>query len=495
MKRILFVSSEVYPYIKTGGLADVSGSLPVALHGLGHDVHILMPGYKDIVDQIRTSAKHRNIRIGASVEIVETEYPGTQIPVWLVAHEQYFDRPGNPYMSPEGTPWPDNADRFGFFCRIAVELGMNRLGFKWKPDIIHCNDWQTGLVPALLEEEPLRPATVFTIHNLAYQGLFPPETFQRLNLPARLWSMYALEFHGQLSFIKGGLVYADRITTVSPRYAQEIQEDEHGCGLNGLLAVRAERLSGILNGIDEYDWNPATDSRIPHHFSVNDLTGKALNKQVLQQRLGLALEPEHAVLALVGRLVLQKGIDLIINALPELMKLPIQLVVLGSGDKHFGMALEGWGRLYPEQIAIRLDYNENLSHLIEAGADIFLMPSRFEPCGLNQMYSQHYGTPPVVRKVGGLADTVTDTSADTLMKQQATGFVFDEANTSDFLHAVTRAVALYAQPDKWRCLQKIGMTRDFSWHNNALTYLSVYDQALQDHAAAINTNPGHIEPS
>jgi starch synthase len=490
MKRILFVSSEVYPFIKTGGLADVSGSLPVALHRLGHDVHILMPGYKETVDQIRSSATHRTFRIGASVEIIETEYPDTQISVWLVTHEEYFDRPGNPYMSPEGTSWPDNAERFGFFCRIAVELSMNRLGFKWKPDIVHCNDWQTGLIPALLEEEQPRPATVFTIHNLAYQGLFPSETFQRLNLPTRLWSMHTLEFHGQLSFIKGGLVYADRITTVSPQYAREIQKDEHGCGLNGLLTVRAERLSGILNGIDEHDWNPATDNRIPHHFNAEDLTGKALNKQVLQQRLGLALEPERALLAVIGRLVLQKGIDLIIDALPALMKLPIQFVILGSGDKHIGMALEGWSRLYPEQLAVQLFYDEDLSHLIEAGADIFLMPSRFEPCGLNQMYSQHYGTPPVVRRVGGLADTVTDTNADTLLKQQATGFVFDEANTSDFLHAVTRAVELYAQTDKWQCLQKTGMTRDFSWRNNALAYLSVYEQALQDHAAEINMNPG-----
>jgi starch synthase len=489
MKRILFVSSEVYPYIKTGGLADVSGSLPAVLHGLGHDVHILMPGYKDIIDHIRTSANHRSIRIGASVEIIETEYPGTGIPVWMVTHEQYFDRHGNPYMTPEGAPWPDNADRFGFFCRIAVELGMNRLGFKWKPDIIHCNDWQTGLVPALLEEEQLRPATVFTIHNLAYQGLFPPETFQRLNLPARLWSMHALEFHGQLSFIKGGLVYADRITTVSPRYAQEIQEDEHGCGLNGVLTARSERLSGILNGIDEHDWNPATDKRIPHHYSAENLSGKALDKQILQQRLGLAADPDRALLALIGRLVLQKGIDLVINALPELMKLPIQLVVLGSGDKYFGMALEGWSRLYPEQIAVQLDYDENLSHLIEAGADIFLMPSRFEPCGLNQMYSQHYGTPPVVRKVGGLADTVVDTTADTLMQKQATGFVFNEANAADFLYAVTRAVELYAQPELWQCLQKTGMTKDFSWRNNALAYLKVYEQAQQDHAATIHISP------
>ncbi|WNV06660.1 glycogen synthase GlgA [Candidatus Methylospira mobilis] len=489
MKRILFVSSEVYPYIKTGGLADVSGSLPAALQGLGHDVHILMPGYKDIVDQIRASARHRSIRIGASVEIVETEYPGTQITVWLVTHGQYFDRHGNPYMNPEGMPWFDNADRFGFFCRIAVELGMNRLGFKWRPDIIHCNDWQTGLVPALLEEEPLRPATVFTVHNLAYQGLFPPEAFQRLNLPARLWSMHALEFHGQLSFIKGGLVYADRITTVSPRYAQEIQGNEHGCGLNGVLTARAGRLNGILNGIDEHDWDPATDSRIPHHYSADDLSGKALNKQILQQRLNLAEEPGRALLALVGRLVLQKGIDVLINALPELMKLPIQLVVLGSGDKSFGMALEGWSRLNPEQIAVQLDYDEDLSHLIEAGADIFLMPSRFEPCGLNQMYSQHYGTPPIVRNVGGLADTVTDTTPETLCTKQATGFIFEEANANDFLRAVKYAIELYAQPELWLSLQKTGMTRDFSWHNNAVAYLNVYDLALQDHASPLNTSP------
>lgn len=480
MTKILFATSEVYPLIKTGGLADVSGSLPLALNGLGHDVRIIMPAYGDVLaalDKVQTT----RIRHGSgAMEIHETRLPGADIPVWLVASPGSFDRPGNPYLGPDGQPWPDNADRFALLCRVAVEVAMNRVGLRWKPDLVHCNDWQTGLIPALLGDEPGHPATVFTIHNLAYQGLFPAETFSQIALPQRFWTCEALEFYGLLSFIKGGLVYADRISTVSPNYAVEIQGEEFGCGLEGLLRQRADRLSGILNGIDEDAWNPANDPNIPHPYDTRDLSGKAKNKKALQGHFCLDENPDLAVLALVGRLVQQKGIDLVIDLLPKLAEMPLQLVILGSGERRYERTLEKWARLYPDRIALKLGYDEALAHLIEAGADVFLMPSRFEPCGLNQMYSQHYGTVPVVRSVGGLADTVDDASPTNLTLGKATGIVFHEAEPDALLGAITRALNLYATPDMWLRMQKTGMERDFSWRQSARQYETLYTLARQD---------------
>jgi len=361
-----------------------------------------------------------------------------------------------------------------------VEIGMNRVGFAWKPQIIHCNDWQTGLIPALLEDEPDRPSTLFTIHNLAYQGVFPKETFQKLGLPHRFWSPGSLEFYGQLCFIKGGLVYADRINTVSPTYAIEIQGKEFGCGLEGLLKERGDRLSGILNGIDEEEWNPATDPHLPAHYDAADKAGKALDKAALQQRFGLEEDPALAVIAMVGRTVQQKGIDLVIEALPELMELPLQLVILGSGEQKYEQTLKHWHRLYPDRIALTVGYDEPLAHLIEAGSDLFLMPSRFEPCGLNQMYSQRYGTVPIVRRVGGLADTVEDATFDSLVDASASGIVFDEADADELLEAIRRALRLFANKTLWGQIQMAGMGKDFSWQQSALKYLELYDQVLHD---------------
>jgi len=480
MKKILFVTSEAYPLIKTGGLADVSGSLPQALDALGHDVRIVMPAYADVLASLGKLPGKRINQAGAAIEIFETLLPGSQVPVWLVANDGAFDRAGNPYLAENGKPWPDNAERFALLCRVAVEIAMNRVGFAWKPHIVHCNDWQSGLIPALLEDEPDRPATVFTIHNLAYQGVFPPESFRQLGLPHRFWSPASLEFYGQLSFIKGGLVYADRINTVSPNYAVEIQGKEFGCGLEGLLAERADRLSGIINGIDEDAWNPATDPHLPAHYDADGMAGKAENKAKLQQRFGLEQDPDMAVIAMVGRAVQQKGIDLVIESLPELMQLPLQLVILGSGEKKYEQTLKHWHSLYPDRIALNLGYDEPLAHLIEAGADLFLMPSRFEPCGLNQMYSQRYGTVPIVRRVGGLADTVEDTTLDTLIDARASGIVFDEAEAEELLAAVQKALKLFANPALWGQIRKTGMGKDFSWRKSALKYLELYDLVLQD---------------
>jgi len=481
MNKVLFVTSEAYPLIKTGGLADVSGSLPLALTALGHDVRILMPAYGDVLAELENP--HIVVRIkqaNSLIEIAQAQLPGSTVPVWLVAQPGVFDRSGNPYLGADGKPWADNAERFALLARIAVEIGLNRVGFRWKPDVIHCNDWQTGLIPALLEDEPGRPATVFTIHNLAYQGVFPKETFQRIGLPQRFWSCNSLEFYDQLCFMKGGLVYADRINTVSPTYAREIQGDEFGCGMQGLLVQRGERLSGILNGIDTGAWDPATDPLLPHPYSAGDLSGKALNQAALRRRLGLDQASPDPVFATVGRMVQQKGIDLVIDLLPELVRLPLQLVILGSGDKRYEQTLQQWAQLYPDRIAVTVGYDEELSHWIEAGADVFLMPSRFEPCGLNQMYSQRYGTVPIVRQVGGLADTVADANATNRVCNTASGIVFRDAVDSELLAAIQRALDLFRQPAEWRKLQKAGMERDFSWHSSALQYQELYALATAD---------------
>ena len=480
MRKILFVTSEAYPLIKTGGLADVSGSLPSALNSLGQDVRILMPAYADVLARLGELPSKRIHQVGGVIEIFETTLPGSTVPVWLVAHEGAFDRTGNPYLAENGKPWPDNAERFALLCRVAVEIAMNRVGFAWKPQIVHCNDWQSGLIPALLEDEPDRPATLFTIHNLAYQGVFPREAFQKLGLPQRFWTPAALEFYGQLCFIKGGLVYADRINTVSPNYAVEIQGKEFGCGLEGLLGERSDRLSGIINGIDEEAWNPATDPHLPAHFANGDMAGKAVNKAKLQERFDLDQDSEMAVIAMVGRTVQQKGIDLVIEALPELMDLPLQLVILGSGEKKYEQTLKHWRRLYPDRISLTLGYDEPLAHLIEAGSDMFLMPSRFEPCGLNQMYSQRYGTVPIVRRVGGLADTVEDATLDNLIEAQASGIIFDESSAEELLEAVRRALKLFANKTLWQQIRKAGMSKDFSWHQSAVKYLEIYDLVIKN---------------
>lgn len=480
MKKILFVTSEAYPLIKTGGLADVSGSLPIALNALGLDVRIMMPAYADILNKFETLKTTKILQTNGAIEIIEGLLPGTQVPVWLVAHEGSFDRKGNPYLNEFGKPWPDNAERFALLSRVAVEVAMNRVGFGWKADVVHCNDWQTGLIPAFLEDEPGRPATVFTIHNLAYQGVFPKETLQEIGIPQRFWSPNALEFYDQLSFIKGGLVYADRINTVSPTYAQEIQQEEMGCGLEGLLSQRNDRLSGILNGIDEEAWDPATDPLIPHSYDKQNIDKKTYNKAALQSFFLLEQDENTALITMVGRLVQQKGIDLVIEALPNLMELPLQLVILGSGEKKYEHLLQQWSKLYPDRIALTVGYDEALAHLLEAGADLFLMPSRFEPCGLNQMYSQRYGTVPIVRKVGGLADTVEDANPTNLNNDQASGILFQQAKASSLLQAVNRALELYQNKPLWHKVQQAGMRKNFSWQLSAQQYIDLYALALED---------------
>ncbi|HEY0634100.1 MAG TPA: glycogen synthase GlgA [Gammaproteobacteria bacterium] len=483
--KILFVTSEAHPLVKTGGLGDVGGSLPGTLTGLGQAVRLVLPAYHQAVARLNGHTLRARLSLPGSedeIAILEGTLPGSEVTVWLIDAPLHFNRAGGPYGTSSGD-WPDNAERFALFARAVVELAMDRAGLDWQPDLVHCNDWQTGLVPALLAQEEQRPATLFTIHNLAYQGLFPWETFERLALPRTLWHMEALEFHGQLSFIKGGLVFADRLTTVSPTYAREIRTAAFGYGLEGLLNHRADRLSGILNGADYEIWDPARDPLIPAHFSAADLSGKARNKAALQHHFGLAERGDVPLLGVIGRMVEQKGIDLIAAATPNLISAGAQLAILGSGLPHFEQLFRELAARYPHRIGLHIGYDEPLAHLIEAGADLFLMPSRFEPCGLNQIYSLRYGTLPVVRHTGGLADTVVDTGTATLKAGTATGFVIEAASSEALTATVRRALGYYRQPKPWQQLIGNAMAQDFSWHSSARDYLALYRLTIEEHSS------------
>ena len=483
MRKVLFVTSEAHPLMKTGGLGDVAGSLPQALAASSEDVRVLMPAYRDTIPRaghLKQIAQLTLSPLAQPISLLEGRLPGTRVKTWLIDFPPAYDRPGNPYLNAHGHPWHDNAARFALLARVAVALARGEARLSWQPDIVHANDWQCGLVPALLAQDTQRPATVFTIHNLAYQGLFPYETFQALFLPPSLWSMHALEFHGQLSFIKGGIVFADRINTVSPRYAREIQTPEYGYGLDGLLYHRRAHLSGILNGIDERAWNPARDPHLAQRYSMRTLRQKERNKTALRNEFRLADDPALAVVGMVGRLVHQKGLDLALAALPRLLALPLQLVVLGSGEQPLEQALRRHAEQYPDRLAALVGYDEAVAHRIEAGADIFLMPSRFEPCGLNQMYSLRYGTVPIVRRAGGLGDTVVDADPEHLAAGTASGIVFDEPSPMALEAAVVRALTLRSNPKTWKQIQLTGMRQDFSWKKSAVAYQRLYDQAQRD---------------
>jgi len=390
-----------------------------------------------------------------------------------------FDRAGNPYVSASGQDWPDNAERFAVFARVAALLAQDALDLGWQPAVVHTHDWQTGLVAAFLADQPLRPKTVFTIHNLAYGGYFSHSDFLRLQLPGHWWSSEGAEFHGGFSMLKAGIVYADAVTTVSPTYAAEICTPAFGYGLDGLLLSMQYKLHGILNGIDTTIWNPSTDVHLPAHYSMSRiLPGKRRNKQALLERFlphADAAAMQAPLLGLVTRLVEQKGIDWVLAAMPVLLaETDVRIVLLGSGQVAYEQKLARLAKQHPERVFVEIGYDEPLAHLIEAGADMFLMPSRFEPCGLNQMYSLRYGTPPVVFKTGGLADTVVDTNESTLEDASATGFVFDTPDVASFLDAIRRALALYRQPTQWRRLQQTGMRQSFDWSESADHYLALY---------------------
>ena len=479
--KILFASSEAIPLIKTGGLADVSGSLPVALNDAGLDARLVLPAYPTALESLVNVKELTTINLIGSphpVRILRGSLKGKDLTVYLIDAPGMFDRKGNPYCTPEGNDWPDNAERFCVFSRAVTVLSLGLGNTGWKPNVVHCNDWQTALVPALLSVQKGRPGTIFTIHNLSYQGLFPKQTFDRLELPDAFWSPDSLEFFGKMSFIKGGLIYADQITTVSPTYRKEICTREFGYGLEGILEGRAANLHGILNGVDYSIWDPANDPMIKKNYTSASVTMNKLdNKKELQKQFSLPLNSNVPVIGLVGRLVEQKGIDLLLDILKDILIMDVQIIILGTGEPTYEKALLMAQQEQPEKLGLQIDYNESMAHLIEAGADIFLMPSRFEPCGLNQIYSLRYGTIPIVRKTGGLADTVVDASEVTINSGSATGFVFEQANALSLQNAIERALDLFTNRTHWRKLMRNAMQQEFSWASSAEQYIKVYQLA------------------
>ncbi len=478
--KVLFVTSEIAPLIKTGGLADVSGALPAALRDIGVDVRVIVPGYPQIMAQMESwdeLADFQDLPGFPPCRLLGAFREGG-VPLMAIDCPALYQRDGGPYLDESGHDWPDNPLRFGLLSRIAAILGCSGTPLSWHPDVVHGNDWQAGLTGAYLSVAQGAAPYIFTIHNLAFQGNFEPEYVARLHLPEHCYSIDGLEFYGRMSFLKAGIYYARRITTVSPNYAREIQTDELGFGMQGLLQVRTEDVTGILNGIDTDEWNPASDRYLPFRFSTRNMTGKAKNKRALQELLGLQADEGIPLLAAVSRMTFQKGLDLLIEIAPRLLEVPVQIVMLGTGERQIQEQALSLAARYPGKFAAIIGFDEGLSHHIEAAADMFVMPSRFEPCGLNQFYSQRYGTPPIVHSTGGLADSVVDCTLQTLKDGTASGFVFS-GMTADNLHAsVIRAVGLYRKPVQWKRLRKLCMIKDFSWETSARAYLGVYLEAL-----------------
>jgi starch synthase len=486
--RVLHVTAELYPWVKSGGLGDVAAALPPALAGLGVDVRLLLPGFAGFLDAfhgITDAARLPTPFFSERVRVGVARLPGLECTAYLVDQPAFYDRPGNPYAGPDGRDWPDNHRRFGLFAWIAAELARGA-DPAWTPDILHVHDWHGGLAPAYLAARPPPGpvGTVCTIHNLAYQGLFPAGVFPELALPAPFFSVDGVEFNGQVSFLKAGLFYADRLTTVSPTYAREIQTPAFGCGLEGLLGSRAAELTGILNGVDPQVWDPRRDRVLPCCYGPEDPEpGKRAAQMALRRRLGLDDRPENPLLGVVSRLTPQKGLDLLLPCLPAIVAEGGRVAILGSGDSDLEQGFARAAATYDGRIAVETGYDEALSHLIIAGADSVLVPSRFEPCGLTQLYALRYGTLPVIRRVGGLADTVVDATAVSLADGSATGFAFDGAGPQDLMSAVRRACALFEEPPLWARMMRRAMDQDFSWSSAARQYVAVYRELCADLAA------------
>ncbi len=481
--KILFVTSEIYPLVKTGGLADISGALPLVLKKIGLDVRVLVPGYPPIIDQLTDARPVADVSAlsgeSGGARVLAAKMPGSDLDMLVLDCPTLFARPGGPYLSPQGRDWQDNVLRFGLLCRVGALLSSAASPLDWKPDVTHCNDWQSALIPALLHYDRKPHArTVVSIHNLMFQGNFGQEWVTHLGLPAESYDMEGVEFFGQFSFLKAGLYFADQITTVSRTYAQEIQTPEFGYGMDGLLRYRREVLHGIVNGIGS-DWHPAHDSYLSEHFDRDSLEKKAVQKRELQLELELERRPDAPLLCMVSRLTYQKGIDLMLDCMPDLLQKGVQFAILGTGEKRYETRLAELAELHPGQISATIGYDEWLSHCIIAGGDIFLMPSRFEPCGLAQMYAMAYGTIPVARRTGGLADTIVDSDEAALHDGLATGFLFDGQSSSALMNAIRRALKLFRDRDAWQAVQRTGMARDFGWQQAAKSYAEVYRAALQ----------------
>lgn len=474
--RVLFAASEVFPLAQCSGLADVAGALPVALAELGVDVRVLTPAYLGSLEKLYSKRRLAAFDVRGQMFVLwEGHLPNSGVTLWLLDFPPLYAREGDPYHNASGDPHHDNPWRFGCFCEAITRLSVGAAGLSWQPDVVHLNDWQTGLASAWLSRESPRPRTLFAIHNIAQQGIYGRDQFNELWLPQEWWAPEALEFHHGWSFMKGGLVFSDVITTVSPSYVREIQTPDSGHGLHGLLRYRAGALHGILNGIDERVWNPARDTLIAQTYSAATVTtGKRPNKLALQSEFGLRQDEYVPLIGMIGRLAHQKGSDLVLEAQQELLKLGMQLAVLGSGERGLECGFSEWARMNPQRVGVKLAYDERSAHLLVAGADMLLVPSRFEACGSSPMYGQRYGTIPVVCGIGGLADAVVDATPEALEAGTATGIRFEHADAACMLAGVQRALALYDNVRVWDDLQRVGMTRDYSWRRAAREYLNLY---------------------
>lgn len=481
--KILVVSSEGVPFAKTGGLGDVVGALPKALSRLGHEIKVFIPRYGKLsagYNHFQRLDLTATIAVGDKRHQLAIEFcRDKKLPLefFFVQNSRFFERDELYVDKDSGTDYSDNDERFIFFCRATLETVKV---LKWKPDIIHVHDWQAALIPAYLKLSCADDSffentrTVLTIHNLAYQGTFAGERFPITGLPQeQFYATAPFEFYGKVNFLKGGIFHADKITTVSERYAQEIQGDELGCGLNGVLSGRKDDLVGILNGVDYTVWSPSRDKKIPHLYHIANLSGKRMNKIDLLNRFSMPVRVNAPLIGIISRLADQKGLDLFAEIADEVMKLNVQMIVLGTGDKKYHDMFTAMEAKYPDKIRACLTFDDELAHWIEAAADMFLMPSQFEPCGLNQMYSLKYGTVPIVREVGGLADTVRDFNPQS---GDGTGFVFKEYEPEALLEAIKRAVETYGRKRVWTSIMKAGMRQDYSWDNSARKYARLFEQ-------------------
>lgn len=491
--KVLFATPECAPWVKTGGLGEVSADLPKALRALGLDVQVLMPAYASVLlatGEVAAVAELPAAHGFPAVRVLKAHLP-SGVPALLVDAPELYRRDGGPYGDPSGRDHDDNALRFGLLSHVAARLARADSPLAWQPDVLHCNDWPTALAPAYLAHgasagpEPVaRAATVMSLHNMAFQGLFPLHMAGPLGLPDHLLHMEGVEFWGQLSFLKAGINFADHVATVSPTYAREILAEPLGCGLSGVLGHRREVLSGILNGIDTAVWNPSTDQHLEARYDAATFEHKRANKLALQRRMGLPEDPKAFLMGMVSRLTDQKGVDLVIAALPELLKDGAQIVALGTGAPALETAWREATHMWPDQVAALVGFDESLAHQIEAGADVFLMPSRFEPCGLNQLYSQHYGTPPIVHATGGLADAVLDAASEPGQPSVSTGFKMSEPTVDELVRAVARARELHGDAQSWRAVCLNGMALDVSWQASAKAYADLYASLLARRAPA-----------
>lgn len=472
--QVLAVASEAYPLVKTGGLADVVGALPAALAKEGVRVRTLLPGYPAVMAAIGAApVAHAYPDLFGGAATLRLASAG-ELELAVVDAPHLYARDGGPYAGADGVDFPDNAFRFAALARAAADIGHGAIA-AFVPAVVHAHDWQAALAPAYLHYGgQARPATVMTVHNLAFQGRFEGVTLDMLGLPWHAWALDGVEYYGAIGYLKAGLALADRLTTVSPTYAAEIRTPEAGMGLDGLLRHREAVLRGILNGIDDTVWDPATDPRIPSHFTAARRAGRARNRVALRKRAGLSPLPDAPLFGVVSRFSWQKGLDLVLAALPAILRGGGQLVVLGSGERDLEQAFADAAREHPDRVAVRLGYDEDLAHLVQAGADVILVPSRFEPCGLTQMCALRYGALPLVSHVGGLADTVVDANDAAVAAGVATGFQFAPVTGAELVFAVDRALALWKDPPRWRRLQARAMATDVSWRHSARQYAELY---------------------